>query len=189
MFVHLCKWWDKREALKYTLLEWVNHLWVCCVGCQTGLYLYLPPRLCFSTANGGIHKVLQTENDTFLISEYRPFDSHTHIGGFFLHPPSVSNSSLPHISIFSSTRQVSWKACFLAEEAVRELNQRSGWGGCGELWALWKQLWGLRPVQRSLLRLEQQPLHCRDTVANAPLLLSHSFTTHYILHHYIWRKV
>uniref|UniRef100_A0A3P9L9V0 Sema domain-containing protein n=1 Tax=Oryzias latipes TaxID=8090 RepID=A0A3P9L9V0_ORYLA len=41
-----------------------------------------------SLAHGGIHKVLQTENDTFLISEYRPFDNHTHIGGFFLHPPS-----------------------------------------------------------------------------------------------------
>ncbi|XP_024151947.2 semaphorin-7A [Oryzias melastigma] len=41
-----------------------------------------------SLANGGIHKVLQSEKDTFLISEYRPFHHHAHISSFFLHPRS-----------------------------------------------------------------------------------------------------
>ncbi|RVE74897.1 hypothetical protein OJAV_G00026300 [Oryzias javanicus] len=41
-----------------------------------------------SLANGGIHKVLQNESDTFLISEYRPFNRHAHISSFFFHTPS-----------------------------------------------------------------------------------------------------
>ncbi|XP_024151946.1 semaphorin-7A isoform X2 [Oryzias melastigma] len=41
-----------------------------------------------SLANGGIHKVLQSEKDTFLISEYRPFHHHAHISSFFLHTPT-----------------------------------------------------------------------------------------------------
>ncbi|XP_040900279.1 semaphorin-7A-like [Toxotes jaculatrix] len=44
--------------------------------------------LFLSLNNGGIHKVLQTENHTFVIAEYHPFTQQTHILSIILHPSS-----------------------------------------------------------------------------------------------------
>ncbi|XP_070762725.1 semaphorin-7A-like [Enoplosus armatus] len=46
------------------------------------------PVLFLSLKNGGIHKVMQNENPTFVIAEYRPFHHWTHILGVILHPSS-----------------------------------------------------------------------------------------------------
>lgn len=54
--------------------------------------------------------------------------------------------------------------CVIAEEAVCELWKWARPTECGKLFWVWGQLWGLCLSQRSLLRLEGQPLHVRDRV-------------------------
>ncbi|CAN9506810.1 unnamed protein product [Ophioblennius macclurei] len=41
-----------------------------------------------SLNNGGIHKVVQHEKESFIIAEYRPFNQHTHIENIILHTSS-----------------------------------------------------------------------------------------------------
>ncbi|XP_029987109.1 semaphorin-7A [Sphaeramia orbicularis] len=44
--------------------------------------------LFLSLHNGGVHKVMQSKNQTFIIAEYRPFGQRAHIHGITLNPSS-----------------------------------------------------------------------------------------------------
>lgn len=65
---------------------------------------------------------------------------------------------------FQTVGQFQTYVLCIAEEAVCELWKWTGPTGCGKLWPLWSQMWGVCLIQRSLLWLEWHPLQPVETV-------------------------
>ncbi|XP_049449762.1 semaphorin-7A isoform X1 [Epinephelus fuscoguttatus] len=78
--------------------------------------------LFLSLNNGGIHKAIQSESQTFVIAEYRPFDHRTHILGMILQPSSRklyvnSQNELVQVDVANCTHYGnSCQQCVLARD-------------------------------------------------------------------------
>ncbi|XP_068613471.1 semaphorin-7A-like [Brachionichthys hirsutus] len=87
------------------------------------------PVLFLSLNHGGIHKVINNKNQTFVISEYQPFDSKTHILSILLHPSSRKlyvNSRSEMIQIDVAHCAQHGETC---EECVLARDPYCGWTG------------------------------------------------------------
>ncbi|GAA6230449.1 semaphorin-7A-like [Lates japonicus] len=85
--------------------------------------------LFLSLNNGGIHKVMQTKSQAFVIAEYRPFDSQTHIQNIILH----ASSSKLYVSSRSELVQVDVANCAKygdsCQDCVLARDPYCGWNG------------------------------------------------------------